>query len=181
MQAGWAVWQNGAFRNETAMSARNVLARALQSPRAPAHPQRLAADAEHARELGLAVRVLEALDRLADVLLDGERPAAAGQGRRGAHQRQRRRHLGEIAPGERLALGEDHGALDHVLELAHIARPGMVFYERRKFGVEAADALAEPARVVLGELPCEEQRIAPALAQRRQLDRNHGHPAIEVL
>src|SRR5437868_11518626 len=146
MQAGWAVWQNGAFRNETAMSARNVLARALQSPRAPAHPQRLAADAEHARELGLAVRVLEALDHLADVLLDGERPGAAGQRRRGAHHRQRRRHFGEIAAGERLVLRQDHRALDHVLQLADIAGPRMVLDEGAELRIEPAHALAELAR-----------------------------------
>jgi len=46
---------------------------------AAAHPQRLAAYAEHARELDLAVRILEALDHLADVLLDRERPRAADQ------------------------------------------------------------------------------------------------------
>src|SRR5690349_23945894 len=72
--------QRRAFQNETAMSARNIASHpaacALESPLPPAHPQRLAADSQHARDLGLAVRVLETLDHLADVLLDGERPRA---------------------------------------------------------------------------------------------------------
>src|SRR5258707_14550561 len=53
-----------------------LLTRALETPLAPPHPQRLAADAEHARELDLAVRVLEALHHLAHVRLYGERRPA---------------------------------------------------------------------------------------------------------
>src|ERR671937_203175 len=129
MQALRTEWKSSAFQNETARSARNILARALEPPLPPAHPQRLAADAEHSRELRFAVRILEALDDLADVLLDGERARAARQRRGGAHHRQRRRHLGEVAAGERVAFCEDHRALDQVLELAHVARPRMVLDE----------------------------------------------------
>src|SRR5207237_5347215 len=117
------------------MSPRNILSRALQSPLAAAHPQRLAADAEDAGELGLAVRVLEALDHLADVFLDRERPRAARERRRRAHHGQRRRDLGEIAAGELPRIGEYHGALDQVLELAHVTRPGIALQEGRELGI----------------------------------------------
>src|SRR5438552_2499278 len=53
-----------------------LLTRALETPLTPPHPQRLAADAEHARELDLAVRVLEALHHLPHVRLHGERRRA---------------------------------------------------------------------------------------------------------
>ena len=55
--------------------------------------------------------------------------------------------LREVAHLEQVRLGEHHGPLDGVLELAHVARPRVLEQELARLGRDAADAGAE-ARVV---------------------------------
>ena len=68
--------------------------------------------------------------------------------RRGGAERRRRLvrsgvQAVEVDGVERLALGQQHGALDQVPQLAHVARPGIG--QERRFGLvgQAADRLAE--------------------------------------
>src|SRR5207248_8340508 len=117
MQDPAPVVERVAFRNETGHFAAKQasgagILRALEPPLAASHPQRLAPDPKHPRELGFGVRILKALDNGAYVFLDRERSRAAGQRHRGAHHRQRRRNFGEIASVQHIAFREDHRALD---------------------------------------------------------------------
>ncbi len=75
--------------------------------------------------------------------------------------------VGQVALAQRVAAREDDGALDHVLELAHVARPGVVHQplERAARRVQARSAVL---RAVQAEEVVDEQRdvLAPR-AQRR--------------
>ena len=62
-------------------------------------------------------------------------------------------------------------ALDHVLELAHIAGPAMRLKLRQRVGGEARETrAAELARHAAGEMLGEQRDVLDALAQRRNGD-----------
>src|SRR5256712_9659875 len=85
-------------------------------------PERGAADAE--RLGGAGVVAAEALERLEDVGALGVGEAdLPRQGRRGPEQDASRHVRRQIVGLDRVAAGEDRGALDRVLQLAHVARP----------------------------------------------------------
>ena len=70
--------------------------------------------------------------------------------------------------------------LDHVLELADVAGPGVLDEARHRLGRERlrrAGAPGEAGEEVRGE----ERDVLAALAQRRDPDRHHGEPVVEVL
>src|SRR5205823_4587333 len=73
-------------------------------------------------------------------------------------------------PGLDFLVGEDEGAVQRILELAHVARPLVPAQELQR---GAADPLPRPLGAVeLGEECADEQLDVPrALAQRRQSDR----------
>ena len=86
----------------------------------------------------------------------------------------------EVGRGEAVAVGHDHGTLDAVLELAHIAWPLMrldggqrVFGERRRPArIVAREALREGVR--------EQRGVTLAVAQGRNLDDDLGQSIVKV-
>ena len=67
------------------------------------------------------------------------------------------------AAAERL----ERGAADHLLQLAHIARPGVAAQRLLGIGRQAQAAQAQAGAVALQQAPGQQQHVAPALAQRR--------------
>src|SRR6266511_136336 len=121
-----------------------------------AHPvvERRAVDAERARGMrDVALRGVDRRDDRGALLLVqalGERATAvAGRGRRGRGGRGGRA-AGELEIGgaELGATGQDERALDHVLELADVAGPGVAAERRRRARVETAHGLAGGGRVL---------------------------------
>src|SRR5690606_37864234 len=97
---------------------RHVPAAPLEGPRDHAPAELLELDA-------LVEQVAERLVRLAP----GRRALGADVG-------------GEVLGQDPVAAPEHHGALDHVLELAHVARPGVAPQQLERVGVEPLERLA---------------------------------------
>src|SRR5438105_2689162 len=118
--------------------------------------------------------------------LDDLDPLGVGQGllapkvRRGT-EGEPRGHVGRQVVGlNGLHLRENGGALHDVLELADVARPGIPeqpVHRGRAQAQGAALPLGEPAEEMLGQA----RNILPALAQRRERDRNYVEAIEEVL
>ena len=86
----------------------------------------------------------------------------------------------QVARVNGVAFGEDHGALDAVLQLADVSRP-QVRMQLRHGGVRQHQRLlvqiaAEPIDEVLRQ----HRDIGAALAQRRNRDRENGQPEVQV-
>ena len=60
--------------------------------------------------------------------------------------------LGEIRPVQHLPVGEDHGALDDVSQLSHVARPIPALERLEALGADGADLLAELSAEDLAEM-----------------------------
>src|SRR5262249_43394765 len=110
-----------------------------------------------------------------DVLaLDGvEREVAAEHRQLDLRLRDAVRERGRLDDARR---PEDHGALDGVAELAHVARPGVggerLLRRLRERQVVAAGGLGEEGEEAVGQ----RQDVLPALAQRRQAQRGDAEP-----
>ena len=90
------------------------------------------------------------------------------------------RRQAEVTRQQPLAVGENHRALHGVLQLADVARPGVFDQHRQRFGRER-HLLADVARDALDEMMRELRDVFLAIAQRRNRDRKHRQPEIEVL
>src|SRR5580658_3926027 len=103
-------------------------------------------------------------------------------GHRGLRGRQRPAHLGgQILRAELLTIAEEDGALDDVLELADVARPGVGREDVEGLRLDTRHVLLE-ALVELAEKVLDEQRNVPgSLAQRRQPDGDDVEAIVEVL
>ena len=79
-----------------------------------------------------------------------------------------------MARVNRVALRQNHRALDAVLQLTHVARPriGLQLVDRRP--ERASALLVEIATELLDEVPRQDEDVITALAQRRNLDRKDG-------
>src|SRR5581483_11273494 len=108
-----------------------------------------------------AIAVERLLDQVLLDLLEGHLLEPAR--RRGAVE-------AEVERRDARAARQQHGALDGVVELAHVARPRMAFHGAQRGGVEAGDVLAIAARVLAAEALGERLQVLAALAQRRQVD-----------
>ena len=73
---------------------------------------------------------------------------------------------------DRLPLGDDRGAPEGVLELAHIARPSIAD--------EGADGVVGERRVARGECRDECRDLGPSIAERREVDGEHLQPKAKV-
>src|SRR5213079_1385559 len=73
------------------------------------------------------------------------------------------------------------GALDHVAELAHVARPRVAHELRERLVGDPVDALLARHLAVAQELADQERDILDALAQRRDAYRHHVDAVVEVL
>ena len=72
---------------------------------------------------------------------------------------------------DHVAVGQQHGALDGVLQLPHVPRPVVGHEEIDGRGGEADDRAPVPLVVFLDEVVREEDDVGPAVAQRRHVDR----------
>src|SRR4051794_7585692 len=94
-----------------------------------------------------------------------------------ARDQQRRQVLGL----DEVAVGEDRRALHHVPQLADVARPGILLEDLQRLLLHRPHRLAV-ARVELGEERLDQQgHVFLAIAQRRQLEREHVQPVVEIL
>ena len=91
------------------------------------------------------------------------------------------RDLRELGDGELRPVGQHDGAEHGVLELAHVAGPGVAGDQLQRLLADAVDAPAllggEPRQEVHGEL----RHVLEALAQRRHPDREDVEAVVEVL
>ena len=87
----------------------------------------------------------------------------------------------EIPDPDRRSVRERAGALDHVLKLTHVARPGMGVEARQRFGVDAIERTVAVSPVAAQEVVHEQAHVAGPLPERRQRDRDHVDAEEEVL
>src|SRR5439155_11715396 len=86
--------------------------------------------------------------------------------------------LGQCVGADHAAFVEDERALHHVLQLAHVAWPVVLEQDLHRL---LAHVFHPPlGRVPLQEVIHEQRDVVPALAQRRELDRDHVEPVVEV-
>ena len=90
--------------------------------------------------------------------------------------------LGRQALARDLGAGrDDDGALDDVLQLAHVPRPRVLLEQRQHLGRELVGDVAAVLLVVLAyEVLCEREHVLAPLAQRGQLDGDDREAVVEV-
>src|SRR5262249_32453290 len=129
-------------------------------------PERGAADPE--RLGGTRVITTEALQRLEDVSALGLREAdLAGQRRRRAKLKSRGYVRRKVLGLHRVAPRQDRGALDRVLQLAHVSRPrgaGQAFEGRRRQAKPAARRAGCAREEMLGQ----RWNVLSAITERRE-------------
>ena len=76
---------------------------------------------------------------------------------------------------------EHDGALDRVLELAHVAGPAVLGEALERGRRAAGDRLAVLLGVDLDEVLREQRDVVAAIAQRRHVHRDHVEAVVEVL
>ena len=74
-----------------------------------------------------------------------------------------------------------HRALDHVLELADVAREAVRHQPIHHLVAGPLDRLAELARILLDEVIDEQRDVLAPLVQRRHRDLDHVQPVVEIL
>src|SRR3990167_4807496 len=142
-------------------------------------PQGVQADPEILRgPRAVAVMLLERRENRPAL----ERPQRERSGRLARRQEsaapaQRRRQIGD---GDAIARGEDHGPLQHVLQLADVARPGVAREEVEGLRGHRADLLALRRGVALEEEPGGGGVVPPPLPERREDDVDDVEPVVEV-
>ncbi|MNF52882.1 hypothetical protein D3C84_342430 [compost metagenome] len=72
------------------------------------------------------------------------------------------------------------GAVDGVLQLAHVARPGVALQQRQRGLAQRQAAQAQLAAATLAEEAAEQGDVLLSLAQRRHRDREHAEAMVEV-
>src|SRR5437660_624071 len=84
----------------------------------------------------------------------------------------------QVAPRDEVAVRQRAGALDDVLQLAHVPGPRITFQGLERRVIEARYPLAP---VALEERVGQKLHVARALAERRQRDRDHVDAVVELL
>src|SRR5207247_1089364 len=77
---------------------------------------------------------------------------------------------GQVAYGEDLAIAQDHGALDDVLELAHVAPPGISHERVQSVAIDTAHLAAELQVEFTYEMIRKQRDVLTMLPKRRQRD-----------
>src|SRR3989449_10207851 len=85
-----------------------------------------------------------------------------------------------LIDGKGLALAQDHGALDHVLQLAHVPRPVVRLQQLQRLLSDGADPLSGLLGVALDQIFGQDRNVDHALAQRRDPDGKHIEAIEEV-
>src|SRR5438093_2004586 len=88
---------------------------------------------------------------------------------------------GQVDLADDGAAGAQDGALDHVAELAHVARPGVAHELREGLVRDPVDALLARHLAVAEEFADQEWDVLDALAQRWDAHRHHVDSVVEVL
>src|SRR5688572_8355550 len=76
----------------------------------------------------------------------------------------------EISSVDHVALRHEHGALDGMVQLAHVAGPPVIDERPQRGWVEAGDAFAVAPRMGRQEAGGEPRNVLPPVPQRRQVD-----------
>src|SRR5262245_11010003 len=92
-----------------------------------------------------------------------------------------RRTQAEIGRAHLIADREQHRALDRMVQLAHVAGPGMGAQRLQRFGLEPGQPLAVARGMALEEVGGEERDVVAPLAQRRQADLDRVDSEQQVL
>src|SRR6185503_13313295 len=143
-------------------------------------PQRLTGDTEAPRRLRSPVPMLPQAT-LDDHGLD--LPHELVERRLGGG---RRIYLTEDPRGEHVGrydlsrLGAKHQAVNLVLELPHVARPGVALHHRERLGMETADGLPLVAREAFDEMQRKRRHVLATLAERRHDDRKHAQAVEQI-
>jgi hypothetical protein len=87
----------------------------------------------------------------------------------------------EVPYADHRSVGESTGALDHVLELADVARPGIGLEARQRALVDPAKQRLTVPPVAPEEVVREERHVPRPLPERRQRHRDHVDPIEEVV
>src|SRR6266852_4865149 len=136
------------------------------SARDPQRPRR-AADGSRGRADGARVQV---------PLRFADRPDWS----RGQRHFDRGGAAGEPLEANRVGRGEVDLALDPVLELADVARPGISLQRPQRFGAQRAQLPSVGRGVLAQEMLAERPDVLAALAERRDLDVEHVEPVEQV-
>ena len=76
---------------------------------------------------------------------------------------------------------QNHGPLDHILQLTDVARPVVGLQQIQRLLVNRADGLARPGGVAVHEVFDEHQDVVLAFSKGRHLDGEHVEPIEQVL
>src|ERR1035441_10565139 len=76
---------------------------------------------------------------------------------------------------------ENHGALQHIPQLANVARPGILLQQFPSRRSQSVKALSQLAIEVLHDFERQWHDILPALTQGRNIELHHIHAVVEVL
>ena len=119
---------------------------------------------------------------MAGPVITGRLSTWAGAGRNGgAEALDMGRDLRELGDGELRPVGQHDGAEHGVLELAHVAGPGIAGQQLERLLGDAGDATAFLGGEAREEVHGEVRHVLEALAQRRHPDREHVEAVVEVL
>src|SRR5437899_1614963 len=95
--------------------------------------------------------------------------------------RESRRGKPELCGGDEPGVRNDQRSLDRVLELADVPRPRVRHQQLPGVATQPRLPLAHPLAQAADEFLGEEHHVLAALAQRRQVNRKHAEPVIEIL
>src|SRR6185436_17184045 len=116
-----------------------------------------------------------------------QRPRQIDLGPRAAvfFDRRRQRRTAErqvqVARVDRVAFGENRRALDAVLQLAHVPRPGIAHQVLFRGRRQHQRPLVQVAAEFVDEVPRQRRNVGRTIAQRRNDDRKHRQPEIQIL
>ncbi len=86
----------------------------------------------------------------------------------------------QIGHGERGSVGHHDGALDHVLELANIARPVIRHQRLDRVRIKVGDQLSDAIRVDVQEIQGQLEDVLAPIAQGRCVKTDHVEPVVQV-
>src|SRR5690242_6072730 len=125
--------------------------------------------------------IVGAAHRLADGLAVSDLARGAKIDREHFDISSARRRQVEIGGSHALPVVHDHRALDPVLELADIAGPGKGVDRVDGIRAERLSARAKLAGEAVDEMASEQDRVARALRERRNLHHDFSEPVINIL
>src|SRR5207302_10024706 len=120
-------------------------------------------------------------DRVSLELLKGRRRIVIRDGKGRLAGRQLRADKAELGGGDEPAVRNDQRSLDCVLELPDVTGPRVCHQQLPSVAAQPRLPLAHPLAQAADELLGEEHHVLAALAQRRQVNREHAEPVVEIV